>query len=101
MQHIYTIDEIKSINMRMGQYWFSPDTMRFFKSRVSDQVYQGKGGIYFVTSEKGPLHGVRMYTVRRFYAKSGRVETAGTLYEMSRNTAHRMARRLAAGEKLV
>ena len=47
-----------------GGYWFSPDTMRFFKSRIHD-VYQvpNAGGWAFITSEKGPT-GVRAYTVR-------------------------------------
>jgi hypothetical protein len=56
----FTIRQIKQANRAAGQYWFSPATMRFFKSRVLEGVY---GGRYFVTSEKGPS-GVRLYSVR-------------------------------------
>ena len=76
-------------------YWFSPDTMRFFRSRVSDQVYQGPGGIYFVSSERGPEM-PRMYTVRRFRPDTGGVETAEEFQGYARAAwAHRVAARLA------
>lgn len=50
------------------QFWFSPETMRWFRSRVSESVYPTRitsEGTYFVTSEKNGWDGVRRYTVRQ------------------------------------
>lgn len=41
--------DVEEANRRAGQHFFSPDTMRFFKSRVHSALY---GGRFFVTSEK-------------------------------------------------
>ena len=54
------IGEIEAANAAAGHYFFSPDTMRFFKSRILEGVY---GGRYFVTSERGPGM-ARRYTIR-------------------------------------
>lgn len=62
-----TIQEIKRANRKAGQYFFSPDTMRFFASRVSSSVFEGAGGIYFITSEKKCFDdNRRVFHVRRF-----------------------------------
>ena len=55
-----TIAAVRRANKLAGQFFFSPDTMRFFSSRIGRTVY---GGRYFVTSEQGPSE-VRRYTVR-------------------------------------
>lgn len=70
----YTLDDIKRINREKGYYYFSPDTMRFFKSRVSEDVYQGEGGVFLVTSEQGP-NMPRLYSVRQFFPETGKVNT--------------------------
>ena len=61
-----TLAEIKAANASSGQrYWFSPDTMRFFRSVADHGVI---GGRYFVTSEQYvPYDGdpdPRRFTVR-------------------------------------
>ena len=92
----WRMDCIRRANEDARMYWFSPDTMRFFRSRVSDQVYQGPGGIYFVSSERGPEM-PRMYTVRRFRPDTGGVETAEEFQGYAKATqARRVAARLAA-----
>lgn len=67
-----TLSAIKAANAAAGYYFFSPDTMRFFSSRVSDDVIQG---CLFVTSERDKCgfawNGARRYTVRRFYPETG------------------------------
>lgn len=68
--HKWTISEIRAANKAAGHYFFERATMRAFNSVVYPNVYQGSGGIYFITSEqfqdgrgyKGP----RLYKVRRF-----------------------------------
>lgn len=97
----YTIEDIKRLNKEGGKYFFSPDTMRFFRSRVGDTVYQGQGGIFFVTSEQfatySPHYRVdpRKYTVRQFIPESGDVETVSEYNELSRSQAHRLAKKYA------
>lgn len=55
-----TIDQIKAANRAHGGYFFSPNTMRTWRSRVLDGVI---GGRYFITSEARESYG-RRYTVR-------------------------------------
>jgi hypothetical protein len=66
-----SLEEFKQLNTDMGKNWFSPDTVRFFKSRI--EHWYGDG--YFITSEQGP-DGVRRYSVRTACFKTGSVNTA-------------------------
>lgn len=64
------IDQIKEA----CPLWFSPNSMKFFNSRVHEAVYSGPGGVYFVTSEQDQSHLItytRKYTVRQFHPKVG------------------------------
>ena len=92
---IENIGQIRHANAAAGQHFFDPGTMRFFASRVLGSVYDGPGGVYFVTSEKGP-DGVRRFTVRQFDRATGSVQTAGTFQAFgSRASALRSAKALA------
>jgi hypothetical protein len=42
-------DEILAANRAHGHYWFAPDTVRFFESRVYGSVHFGR---YFISSER-------------------------------------------------
>jgi hypothetical protein len=93
-----TIDEIRRRNWAIGGHWFDPDTMRFFGTRVHEQVY---GDGFFVTSERdgyGPHNawgGARRFTVRRAGA-DGHITTVGEFGGYaSRTGAHAAARRYA------
>lgn len=44
-----TVAEIKQANREAGQHFFSPDTLRFFRSRIESDVL---GGRLFITSEQ-------------------------------------------------
>ena len=60
------IEDIKRYNAETGHYFFSADTMRFFRSRVSGETF-GANGELFITSDKneGPGYSFpRRYTVR-------------------------------------
>ncbi|OGL47328.1 MAG: hypothetical protein A2W05_09810 [Candidatus Schekmanbacteria bacterium RBG_16_38_10] len=94
----YSMDDIKMINRNKGHYFFSPDSMRFFRSRVGDSVYQGSGGIYFVTSEQFDWKSPRLYTVRSFNPETGGINTVGEFNEMTRYQAHSAAKKLAEGK---
>ncbi len=92
---VRTIDDIKALNQRAGRFYFSPDTMRWFKGRVSDTIHRGAGGVFFVHSVKPP-HDRREYRVERFDTDTGHVvyPRAGGVYASSAG-AHRNAERLA------
>jgi hypothetical protein len=71
-----TIAEIKRINAAAGQHYFSPDTMRFFRSQVHGPARVTKSGrVYFVTSEQREPDCPRLYTVREFYPETGDIKT--------------------------
>ncbi len=82
----YTITEIKAINVAKGQHFFERSTMRFFNSKVERGVYQGPGGIYFVTSEQfvgsDGHRAPRKYTVRVFDPETGGCSTVGRFNEI-------------------
>lgn len=91
---MYTINKIQDEMNRSGSHWWDRDSMRFFGTRVSEKVYQGSGGVYFVTSEKPP-HGARSYSVRRYDPAEKSIDTVGEFCSMTRDHAHREAARLA------
>lgn len=91
----YTINQIQDEMTRDGSHWWDRDSMRFFQCRVGDQVYQGPGGIYFVTSEK-PSDGKRAFSVRQYFPASKSIDTVGEFCSMSRSVAHRVASDMAA-----
>jgi hypothetical protein len=94
MTKLWTINDIKDHMRAAGSHWFDPGTMRFFKGRVLDEVYQGPGGIFFVSSEKGPSE-VRKYTVRRFTPEPADIGTEGEFNEMTKAQAIRAAKKAA------
>lgn len=75
---IYSISDIER---KAKGYFFSKDSMRFFRSRVLYEVFASVENVYFVTSEKytsfsGP-DGERLFTVRAFNIKSRSINTIG------------------------
>lgn len=93
-----TISQIKRLNESNGRHWFSPSSMRWFNSRVHDNVY---GGCVFVTSEKNDMPYCapqpRVYTVR-VAMDDGSIQTYGSMGDYAtRADAHADARWLAAG----
>ena len=97
----YSMEDIKRANENAGRHFFEPDTMRFFKSRVGDTVFQGIGGIYFVTSEKFDYKSPRNYTVRQFNPETGIVGTDGEFNKMSYSQARARAKYLSEQENEV
>ena len=93
----WTITMIRAANALAGAHFFERATMRFFRSQVLRTVYQGPGGIFFVTSEEPP-YGGRRYTVRRFDPTDpSDIETFGDFCELGRAAAITLAK-LAAGK---
>ena len=90
----YDINDIQFEMNAAGSHWWDRGTMKFFSCRVSEQVYQGPGGIYFVTSEKR-YDDKRSYTVRQYNPQSKDIDTVGDFNSLTRPTAHKIAARLA------
>ena len=73
------IDQVKSLARVHGSYFFEPNTMRFFKSRILSDVVPDERGWRFCTSEKfDELYG-RRYTARHINF-DGDVRTLGEFY---------------------
>ena len=90
----YTINRIQEEMTADGSHWWDKDTMRAFGTRVSDKVYQGESGVFFVTSEKPP-HGERAFSVRQYQPEAKNVDTVGDFCVMTRSQAHAKAAELA------
>lgn len=87
-------------NREAGRHFFDPAARRFFRSVIGRHVYQGPGGVFFVTSERfgGPIETApRRYTLRHFDPKTADVRTAGEAHVLDRETAEHLARKAAAG----
>lgn len=98
---IYSLDCLKNHYYRKTQgHWFDKDTLRFFGSRISDQLFYGSKNIYFVSSEVGPHQLKRLYTVRQYNPETGAIETIGDFQQYkSMSGAKSAAKRLAEQEK--
>lgn len=69
-----TMADVKFKNKASGHHWFSPDTMRFFSSRVETGLLYGR---YFVTSERFDDDFPRLYTVREVVGPNADIDTVG------------------------
>lgn len=96
----YTIDRIQDEMRADGSHWWDAATMRHFQCRVGSQVYQGPGGVYFVTSERPP-GGKREFSVRQYRPESKDIKTIGDFCSMTRSVAHAEAARLAGEGAIV
>jgi hypothetical protein len=99
---IWNINDIITANKVARKHFFSKDTMRFFSSRVLEPVYQGAGGVFFVTSEQRKNFGgdgPRRYTVREFNPETCDVSSASEFNVLSKYRAEKLARELADGLK--
>jgi hypothetical protein len=97
----WTIEAIREADSRAGRHFFSPDTMRFFRSRVLPTVFQGPGGVYFITSEQfvgsDGVSKPRKYTVRNFTSDPVDIRTVSDFNQTSKKQAQTIAAVLAAG----
>lgn len=85
------VEQIVAASQRAGSHFFDSSSMRFFRSRVLSQVTHGPGGVFFVTSEKGPNE-QRAFTVRKFDPLTADVDTFGPFNKWGREKALRVAR---------
>lgn len=90
--------QLKQLARDCGNHFFSPGAMRFFNSRVSNNVW---GNRYFITSERYAEE-PRRYTVREFAYNGGvlTVDTVGGFQEFATmSEAIKRVRNLVGGVK--
>ena len=64
-KNIYDTEDLKRANRNAGKYFFSPDTMRFFRSRVLNYIRHVDNCIVFIVSDKKCFNDpTRVYSVR-------------------------------------
>lgn len=79
----HTVAEVKKANRALGHHWFSPSTMRFFKTHIVKGHYGGRliQSRFFITSDD--VWGLGRRYIIRAALDNGSVETVG---EMKFNT---------------
>lgn len=78
VHNINSIVGVERLAEKHGSHFFSPDTMRFFKSKTLYDVFPSKNGVYFVTSEKkGFSDNTRVFNVRFIDINTGSISTIG------------------------
>ena len=75
MKTYKSMAEIRKANKEIGNYFFSPSTMAFFKSKIETDVLYGK---FFITSEINPS-GQKRYTIREANTE-GEINTIGEFH---------------------
>jgi hypothetical protein len=74
----YTIGRIMQENGAAGKKFFDPYTMLFFGSTIYIDVYEGNGGVYFITSEKQYRDDLpHLFHVRKFDETTASIYTVG------------------------
>lgn len=80
LQKRWTINEIKQAARNAGSHWFDPDTMRSFGTEVLPSVYQGRGGVFFVTKDDQYRRELpKRFTVRQFDPTDASIDTFSEL----------------------
>lgn len=97
----WSINDIKSAMRVKGSHWFDASALRFFRSRIGNDVFQGSGGIYFVSSEQFSDGTPRLYTVREFDPEAIAIRDGSNFQEFATLRAAKAAARSLAGEDSV
>ena len=98
LTNVYSANDIKRYHKG---HFFSPDTMRFFASRLVQDCFPTNNGlIYFVTSEKaGFIDYSRVFNVREYNIKDDNFTTLETF--TTRAKALSLALDLAYNETII
>ena len=67
---IRTVTDLKRECDIQGYHWFDAEAVRYFKSRWRDKIYKDK---YFISSEKFGFADQRLFTIRVFTIKRGKI----------------------------
>ena len=89
MKNYNTMTEFKNKNKSEGYHFFDDDTMEFFNSKIETSLFSDDT---FITSEQGPHHNSKKYTIRKALA-DGSVETVSEFCEFDSLKEARQARK--------
>jgi hypothetical protein len=91
-QFVYSnMEDVKRANRQIGNHWFDPETVRFFRTRICSELI---AGAYFITSEQYSAGALRLYSIRRAQP-DGTIETIGDFQQYrSKAEARAAIRRL-------
>ena len=74
------MSDVRAAANAAGNHWFSPDSMRFFRTRLPlFGERDSTGRVWFVTSE-APRAGARRYSVRCFIPNTCNITTHGEFH---------------------
>jgi len=73
----HNIWSVNDIDRRHRGHFFSPSAMKFFNSRVIQDVFCGVNNCYFVTSERYDANSPRLFTLRKYDPSTDNFETVG------------------------
>lgn len=93
IERLHTIRCLMKANEEAGQYFFTRETMQFFKSRILDGIYKipAENKILFVSSERMNDSTPREYRVRVFTSKTSKIESLGEETYSSARAAKKVA----------
>lgn len=93
------INDIYRNHTNAGKHFFSDGALQFFDSKVLSDVFEGPGGVYFVTSEKCPFteNSIRRYTCRKYCPETHNITTVGEFNVLTKPKALKLARESALG----
>lgn len=74
------IKEAIKLNKKSGSYFFNPETMRFWDSKIETDLIEDK---YFITSEKTANGKDRKFTIREFNGDYSIINDIGEFLEHS------------------
>lgn len=75
-----------------GGYWFSPSTMKFFRTKIYDGLwYTPDSRVLFITSEQRESGEPRRYTVREYSPTTGDIRSLGFMNHKTLASAKREA----------
>ena len=69
-----TMTDVKRLNKASGHHFFSPETMRFFRSKVESRLIKER---FFITSECAGDDHPRLFTIRVYDTKTHECKTMG------------------------
>jgi hypothetical protein len=80
------MSDVMEINAKAGQYFFTPESMKFFNSRVGGDAFVKGSRAFFITSERfsDPAEHIsepRKFTIRSMRLKTGEISTEGKFQE--------------------
>lgn len=68
------MEDVKRNNGNAGRFFFSPDSMKFFRSKIESRLLKER---FFITSEQAGDEHPREFTIRVYDADTHKIGTMG------------------------